>query len=257
MACAALQCALQRPNRIVPPADKPSNCASRYKPDQYPHVDVQDFYRHVMNTARAIDSDKALAKLFVLPLELLSYGRYRFQTILVAAHQITDGLTIYRWNLHFLDLLNLDPAELEQQLTSLCSHSVASRLPPAQEDLYPPIRGNAARQRWFWAVSRILRHTRRPPPSSFPNPLRRTTALAQATSMPPTYSKVLSYSKIPPLNSCNQEASLSPMATNNLRVLCRNAGASIGSGCRTHQRGHYEIDIIISRCFIRVWWRIR
>jgi hypothetical protein len=32
MACAALQCALQRHNRIVPPADKPSNCASRYKP---------------------------------------------------------------------------------------------------------------------------------------------------------------------------------------------------------------------------------
>jgi hypothetical protein len=26
---------------------------------------------------------------------------------------------------------------------------------------------------------------------------------------------------------------------------------------RTHQRGHYEIDVIISRCFIRVWWRIR
>jgi hypothetical protein len=49
--------------------------------------------------------------------------------------------------------------------------------------------------------------------------------------MPPTYSKVLSYRKVPPLNSFNQEASLSPMATNNLRALCRAAGASIGSGC--------------------------
>src|SRR5271154_3167293 len=27
--------------------------------------------------------------------------------------------------------------------------------------------------------------------------------------------------------------------------------------CRTHQCSHYELDIFISRCFDRVWWRIR
>jgi hypothetical protein len=174
--------------------------------DYYPHVDVQDFYQHLMNTKRALDSAKALAKLFILPLEPLSQRTHCFQTILVAAHQITDGLTIHRWHSHFLDLLNLGNAELEQQLTSLCSHSVVSRLPPAQEDFYPPIRGTMARQRWFWAVSRILRHTRRPPPSSFPNPLRRATTLAEATPMPPTYSSVLSYSKVPSVELLHQRS---------------------------------------------------
>ena len=199
--------------------------------DHYPHIDVEDFYQHVMNTTRAIDSKKALAKLFILPLQPLSHGRHRFQTILIAAHQITDGLTIYRWNSHLIDLLNLDTVNLEHQLSSLCSSSVSRRLPAAQEDLYPPVRGNLARQRWYWAISRILRHTRRPPPPSFPNPLRRAVMPAQAAPMPPTYSKVLSYSKVPPLNSFTQEASLSPRATNSLRLLCRAAGASIGSGC--------------------------
>ena len=205
--------------------------AVEFVEDQHPHIDVEDFYRHVMNTSRVIDSGVALAKLFVLPLEPLSHGRYRFQPILVAAHQITDGLTIYRWNSHLVDLLNLDTTELEQQLACLCSTPVSRRLPPAQEDLYPPVRGSLARQRWFWAISRILRHTRHPPPPSFPNPLRRAFVQARATPMPPKYSKVLSYSRVPPLNSFNQEASLSPRATNNLRLLCRAAGASIGSGC--------------------------
>jgi hypothetical protein len=49
--------------------------------------------------------------------------------------------------------------------------------------------------------------------------------------MSPTYSEILSYSKVPPLNSFNQEATLSPAAMNNLRYLCRAANASIGSGC--------------------------
>jgi hypothetical protein len=51
--------------------------------DYYPDVDVKDFYRHIMNTTRAIDSAKSLAK---LSLETLSHGRYRFQTIMIAAH---------------------------------------------------------------------------------------------------------------------------------------------------------------------------
>ena len=199
--------------------------------DHYPHVNVEDFYLHVMNTTRAIDSVKALAKLFVLPLQPLSNGRHRFQTLLVAAHQITDGLTIYRWNSHLIDLLNLDNAGLEHQLSSLCSSSVSRRLPAAQEDLYPEVRGNLARQQWYWAISRILRHTRRPPPPSFPNPLRRIVIPTQAAPMSPKYSQVLLYSKVPPLNSFTQEASLSPRATNSLRLLCRAVGASIGSGC--------------------------
>jgi hypothetical protein len=51
--------------------------------------------------------------------------------------------------------------------------------------------------------------------------------------MPPKYSKVLSYNSILPLNSFNKGASLSPKATNNLKVLCPAVGVSIGSGCFT------------------------
>src|SRR6266516_6883556 len=46
MACAALQCALQRHNRIVPPANKPSNCASRYKPESE-YQSAECMSRHV------------------------------------------------------------------------------------------------------------------------------------------------------------------------------------------------------------------
>lgn len=199
--------------------------------DYYPDVDVVDFYQHVMNTSRAIDSDKALAKLFVLPLKPTSKDRYRFETILVAAHQITDGLTIYRWHSHLVNLLNTATPQLQQQLESLCSNSIFSYLPAAQEDLYPPILGNIARQRWRWAISRILRHTRHPPPPSLPNPLRRPKPLTHATQFPSKYESILSYTSVPPLNSCALHATLSPAASMNLRTLCRAANASIGSGC--------------------------
>lgn len=201
--------------------------------DHYPQVDdVEDFYTHVMNTARVFDGSKNLARLFILPLEPLADGRLRFRAVSTVAHEIADALSIYRLLAHFLDLLNTPRLVLEAEALQLCSPTIdlRSRLPQAQEDLYPPIPGSEARRRWFWAISRILRHTRRPPPASFPNPLRRSTPLQAAEAMPATYAAILDYSKTPPLNTYSSVASLSPRATSRMRSLCRQAGVSIGSG---------------------------
>lgn len=180
--------------------------------DHYSTVDVEDFYTHVMNTARVFTGRNNLARLFILPLEPISTNLYRFRTVSVIAHEIADGLTIYRWHAQFLDLLNSPTSMLEAQAVQLClsSTNIHDRLPSAQEDLYPPIHGNKARQRWFWAISRILRHVGHPPPPAFPNPLRRKIALKTAEAMPPRYPALLEYSKVPPLNTYSTTAALSP-----------------------------------------------
>ena len=200
--------------------------------NHYSPVDVEDFYTHVMNTARVFDSSNNLARLFILPLQRLPDGRSRFSAVSVVAHEIADALSIYRWHAHFLDLLNTPASALEAQALQLCSAStdLQSHLPQAQEDLYPPISGNKARQRWFWAISRILRHVRRPPPPSFPNPLRRKKPLKAAEAMPIHYPALLDYSRSPPLNTYSATASLSPHATSRIRSLCRSANVSIGAG---------------------------
>lgn len=205
--------------------------------DYYSDVDVADFYIHMMNTARVFDAGKNLARLFILPLQPVSTtarGKccFRFHAISAVAHETADALSIYRYHAQFLDLLNTPVSTLEAQIADLCSPSadLHSRLPEAQEDLYPPVPGNAARQRWFWAISRILRHVRRPPPRSFPNPLRRQVPLRQAEAMPPRYPAVLDYSRTPPLNTYPATATLSPTATSRLHALCRSAGVSVGSG---------------------------
>lgn len=201
--------------------------------DYYTTVEADDFYRHAMNTARVFDASKALSKLFVFPLQHDTDGKYTLRLLLVAGHQIIDGLTTYAWAGHLISLLNQTPSTIEAELQTFLSNEnkIFNRLPAAQEDLYPPIRGNKARQRWFWAISRILRHVRRPPPPGFPNPLRRSTPFATAQPMPPTYAAVLDYTKTPPLNSFTETATLSPHATRRLTRLCRAAHASIGAGC--------------------------
>lgn len=47
------------------------------------------------------------------------------------------------------------------------------RLPPAQEDLYPAPPGNQARQRWFWAIARVLHAIQAPSRDAVRSPLKR------------------------------------------------------------------------------------
>ncbi|TKA66017.1 hypothetical protein B0A49_09310 [Cryomyces minteri] len=203
-----------------------------FQDDHYGHVDTSDFYRHCQNTARVVDPYSALAKLFVLPMETLPGGISRVRFLLVAAHQISEGLTMYSWMSHFLSLLNTPDSELSASLPKLLEpESFQKRLPLPQEDHYPPIRGTRARQRWFWTLTLILRHIRKPLPPAFPNPLRRLIPRPHATPMSPTYDKTLNYNRTPPLNSFACQSILSPSTTARLHRLCREAGVSIGSGC--------------------------
>lgn len=200
--------------------------------DCYPDVQTEEFYKHCMNTARIFDASHQLAKLFILPLKSLPGGNYRFEAVLVAAHQITDGLSAHMWMAHLIDLLNEDEESLLHGLARFCSaESLWKRLPPAQEDLYPKLVGSPALQRWRWAISRILRQVRRPPPASFSNPLARREKLLKARPMPRNYPKVLDYTKTPPLNSFTLHADLSKASSLRMTRLCREAGVSIGAGC--------------------------
>lgn len=202
--------------------------------DHYEQIDAADLWRHCLNTARVFDPSHCLARLLVLPLEPVSKDRYRLRFIQVSAHVITDGLTMYNWVSHFIKLLNSSGDDLESSIENDCfSDAIWSRLPPAQEDLYPPVQGNIARQRWFWAVMRILRHVRKPLPAAFTNPLRRQERLLNAVSMPPKYESILDYSphRKPPLNTFIVGVTLSPSASQRLQRLSRAANTSIGAGC--------------------------
>lgn len=202
--------------------------------DYYQNVDENDLYRHCLNTARVLSPDESLSRLFVLPLELLPNGNSRLHLLIVVAHEITDGLSIFYWMSHLIQILNTPLPELEKNLSfNLTRENVSSRLPPAQEDLYPPVSGSLARQRWFWAIMRILRHVRRPLPPTFANPLRRIQRLSSSVEMPPTYSRIFNYSpeRKPLLNSFQCTASLSRKASSRFVQLTRAANASIGAGC--------------------------
>lgn len=107
------------------------------------------------------------------------------------------------------------------------------RLPVPQEDLYTPVEGSRARQRWYWAIMRVMRHTRRPLPACFQNPLRRKNPLSSAQALAATYPDLLDYSKIPPLNTFTVEAKIPTHLSRKLIKLCREANASIGAGSFT------------------------
>ncbi len=199
--------------------------------DHYSDINADDFFLHALNSSRGLNASSALSRLYVMPLEMDSHGLCQLHLVLIAAHQISDGLSFQRWMANFIEHLNQTPERLRRSANDLCVASPAKRLPPAQESLYPPIRGNKARQRWSWLLSRILRHTRRPPPASFQNPLRRREPLPSAQAMEPRFSKVLNYTHTPPLNTFPIRAVLGPESTQKLARICRQAKISVGSGC--------------------------
>lgn len=199
--------------------------------DTYPHVDGDEFFFHAQNTARIFDPSQSLVRLFVLPLERTVTGLYSMRFLFVIAHQITDGLTCGAWALDFVRLLNKASKELEESIKPLME-TLAERLPLPQEDLYQPILGSRARQRWFWAVTLVLRHAQKPMPAAFPNPLRfASSQRSAAIPEPRLFAKVLDYSRPPTLNAGSTSTTVSPEGTRRLHRLCRQAGCSIGAGC--------------------------
>ncbi|KAK7892507.1 hypothetical protein LTR67_007604 [Exophiala xenobiotica] len=199
--------------------------------DHYPEINADNFFIHALNSSRGLNASTALSRLYVMPTEMDTHGLCQLHLVLIAAHQISDGLSFQRWMANFIDHLNQTPEQLRRSANDLCGTSPAKRLPPAQESLYPPIKGNKARQRWSWLLSRILRHTRRPPPASFQNPLRRRDPLPSARATDPRFSKVLDYTHTPPLNTFPIRAVLGPESTKKLARICRQAKISVGSGC--------------------------
>ncbi|KAF2806619.1 uncharacterized protein BDZ99DRAFT_537351 [Mytilinidion resinicola] len=166
--------------------------------DAYQKVEDDEFVRHSLNTGRLIDPDVSLSKLYSLPLEPLSNGNFSLRLMFIAAHEITDGVSMYHWMSHLIRILNAPMADLEKDLVFFQSaENISSRLPPSQEDLYPPVAGSLARQRWFWAIMRILRHVKRTLPQTFVNPLRRSEARTAAVALPHGFDKVFDYSPEP------------------------------------------------------------
>ncbi|KAM0714950.1 hypothetical protein Q7P37_009415 [Cladosporium fusiforme] len=199
--------------------------------DHFDKVDPYDFWLHCQNTARVVDSAKSLSKCFVYPLIPHKDGTSTLRFLLVLGHQIADGLTNYTWMRSFVHLLNKPLQELHASLqTDIKAEALLSRLPPPQESLYPHITGSPARQRWFWVLTRVLRHVRTPHPAGFSNPLRRAAPVNPAP-LPPTYSAVLNYTRLPVLNTVPVFAKASLPATTRLNRICRSAGVSVGAGC--------------------------
>ncbi|KAK5312951.1 hypothetical protein LTR70_007868 [Exophiala xenobiotica] len=203
--------------------------------DQYANFDTKDFHHHIMNTARALKSREALSRLYVMPFSRTDRGTVLLHFIPILAHQITDGLTTFRWNSHFAQIMNYTQGELITELHALLQPGadILSRLPPAQEALYPKRSYSPARERWHWLLTRVLRHVRIPPPAAFQNPLRRSEPLSKAEAFAPVYDKVLDYTQTPPLNAGNISADIYGRSAFNMRRLCKEAGISIGSGCFT------------------------
>jgi len=203
--------------------------------DQYPHFDTKDFHHHIMNTARALNSRESLSRLYVMPFSRTDKGTVLLHFVPILAHQITDGLTTFRWNSHFSQIMNYTREELITELNAILQPGadLLSRLPPAQEALYPKRSHTPARERWHWLLTRILRHVRVPPPAAFQNPLRRPEPLSQAEAFAPVYDRVLDYTQTPPLNAGHISADLYDRSASNMRRLCKEAGISIGSGCFT------------------------
>lgn len=193
-------------------------------------VETMDFFRHVQNVGRVIDPEVALAKVFVLPVEEIK-GKKVLGLLFVIAHQISDGLSSYVWMRDLVKILNEPFDVLRERLTeSIEPESLEKRLPLPQEALYPRIPGSPARQRWFWAVTRILRHVRKPLPVGFENPLKREQVRRGAVPLPPTYNRILDYSRTPVLNTYPVSVHISAAGTQRLSRLCKEVKASLGSG---------------------------
>jgi hypothetical protein len=199
--------------------------------DHFEDVDAYDFWLHAQNTGRVVDASQSLSKCFVFPLKLRADGSGNLRFLTVIGHQITDGLTNYTWMRSFVHILNNSLPELHATLRAdIAPGALLARLPPPQESLYPHITGSKAKQRWFWALTRILRHVRKPHRAGFSNPLRRKTSI-KPSALPPTFASVLDYSRLPPLNTIPVFAKASLVATTRLNRICRSASVSVGAGC--------------------------
>jgi hypothetical protein len=199
--------------------------------DHFDHVYHWDFWMHCQNTARILDPSKALSKVFVHGLEPTQDGLSRLRLLFIVSHQIWDGMTTYTCMRDFVYFLNEPIPELKARLVDMILEAkVLDRLPPPQEQLYPAISGSKARQRWFWLITRILRHVRKPLPAGFENPLKRRQPRNHAITMSPTYAPVLDYTKPPILNSVPCFATVPQKATRRLHRLCKELNVSIGAG---------------------------
>jgi hypothetical protein len=221
---------------VCPPGDSRDAIVDATKALSFIEQPVDDrelatFYRHAQNTGRVVDADAFLAKLFVFPTGDTVGSQTSLRFLFVKGHQITDGLTNFTWLSHFVKLLNTPLAILEDAVNSLSSQtSIQARLPLPQEDLYPRISGSKAKKRWFWLLTLVLRHVKKPMPAAFPNPLRRKIPLKEAIAMPPAYKSYLNYNIKPPLNTFSCMAKVPRNATQRLHRWCREVGTSIGAG---------------------------
>ena len=199
--------------------------------DHFEDVDAYDFWLHAQNTGRVVDASQSLSKCFVFPLKLNADGSGCLRFLTVISHQVTDGLTNYTWMRSFIHILNKSLPDLHASLrTDIKPQALLARLPPPQESLYPHITGSKAKQRWFWVLTRILRHVRKPHQAGFANPLRRKAPI-KPSALPPTFASVLDYSRLPPLNTVPVFAKASLLATTRLTQICRSASVSVGAGC--------------------------
>ncbi|KAI8634353.1 hypothetical protein F5Y19DRAFT_413159 [Xylariaceae sp. FL1651] len=194
-------------------------------------LDVDDFHIHAQNVARIVNPRKSLARAFVLPIESKSGTQRMLRILFVIAHQIVDGLSCMNWMAQFIHIVNLPTEKIYQRIQeAIRPNSIHASLPPAQEDLYQSVSRTKAGTRWFWAITIVLRHVKKPLPTPFPNPLRRDMPLSKAKSFPPNYSSILDYSQTPPLNTFAARLQLSRAASQRLYRLCREAKASVGAG---------------------------
>ncbi|KAI1175141.1 hypothetical protein F4777DRAFT_588729 [Nemania sp. FL0916] len=200
-------------------------------PDVDGVLDMADFYVHAQNVARVLDPSEVLSRLFVLPRKPEGSSRRKVQFLFVMAHQIVDGLSCMYWMADFTRIVNMPTEDIRLAIEAAVSpDSVRASLPPAQEDLYAPVAPTRAQQRWFWAITIVLKHVKKPLPEAFPNPLRRTIPLSKSRPLPPKYASALDYSQTPPLNTFFVRFQLSKAASQRLYRLCRGVNASIGAG---------------------------
>lgn len=202
--------------------------------DMYKDIDDKEFHHHAFNVGRIVEPTKCMSKLHVLPLKQQSDGTFLMHFLIIIGHQISDGLSAYNWLSHFLRILNTPSPVIEASIAQdILPESIEPRLPRAQEDLYPPITGSVARQRWFWVLIRVLRHVAKTLPPTFVNPLRRPQRLGRAVPLPHRFDKLFNYDPdvVPPLSTARIGVSLSKAASTRLLSLCRSADVSIGAGC--------------------------
>lgn len=200
--------------------------------DYHASVDPDELYLHAQNTARTFAAENTLARLLVLPWDKTSASSAcSLRFLFTMAHQISDGLTNWSWADDFIQLLNQKSGDLQQAIKPL-TETLHTRLPFSQEDLYQPISGSLARQRWFWAITLVLRHVQKPMPAAFPNPLRFPQGpIKPAVQEPTVFGQVLDYTKPPTLNAGTVQAHVDRQGTQRLHRVCRQVGCSIGAGC--------------------------